>query len=475
MGVLESIVDVGNDIVWGHVLIYLLIATGLFFTLRSGFIQFRLFGPSLATMLGSRRHRSPGDISPFQAFATGLASRVGTGNIAGVAIAITAGGPGAVFWMWATALLGMSSAFAESTLAQLFKVNHRDDTFRGGPAYYIERGLGQRWLGIVFALLLILTFGLVFNAVQANSIVAAIAGAAGDGAVSPEWIGLVLVVITAPIIFGGVRSVARVAELMVPVMAGLYLLMALYITVANIGVLPEVVATIFKSAFGLQQAAGGFAGYAVSQAMMQGIRRGLFSNEAGMGSAPNAAATATTRHPATQGLMQMLGVFIDTIIVCSCTAAIILLSGVYQPGNGMGGVQLTQAAIVSQVGDWGSVFLAVAMFLFAYSSIIGNYAYAEGNVEFIRNSRPVLLVFRLAVLAMVFFGSVQEVKLVWNMADLSMGLMAIVNLVAILLLSRWVFVLAKDYRGQLRLGAAEPVFDRKSYPELDRRLPRDVW
>ncbi|CUA86772.1 amino acid carrier protein [Gulbenkiania indica] len=470
MTALHAFINAGNDLIWGQILIYLLIGTGLYFTLRTGFLQLRLLGRGWTEMVGGRRHGDASDISPFQAFATGLASRVGTGNIAGVAIAIATGGPGAVFWMWLTALLGMSSAFAESSLAQLFKVSHHDNTYRGGPAYYIQRGLGQRWLGIIFALCLILAFGLVFNAVQANSIVAATEGAWGW---DKNIVGLALVVLTAPIIFGGIRSVARVAEWMVPVMALIYILLTLYVLVMHLTELPGVLMLIVKSAFGLQQAAGGLAGYAVSQAMMLGIKRGLFSNEAGMGSAPNAAATATTRHPATQGIMQMFGVFIDTLVICSCTAALILLSGVHE--SGLNGVQLTQKALEAHIGSWGGDFLAVAVFLFAYSSIIGNYAYAEGNVEFIRNSKGVLLVFRLMVLGMVFFGSVGSLPLVWDMADLSMGLMALINLAAILLLSRYVFVLRRDYEQQLKAGVKEPVFDIGRYPDLAQKVGRDAW
>lgn len=472
MELLHTVVNFGNDLLWGQVLIYLLLGTGLFFTLRMGLLQLRLLPRGLTEMLGGRGHRKAGDISPFQAFATGLASRVGTGNIAGVATAIAIGGPGAVFWMWLTALLGMSSAFAESTLAQLFKTNHHDNTFRGGPAYYIQRGLGQRWLGVAFALALILAFGLVFNAVQANSIVAATEGAWGW---NKYWVGLGLVVLTAPIIFGGVRKVAQVAEWMVPVMAAIYLLLALYVVVTHLAELPGILALIVKSAFGVEQAAGGLIGHTIGQAMMQGIKRGLFSNEAGMGSAPNMAATATTRHPATQGIMQMFGVFIDTVVVCSCTAFIVLLSGAYVPGGELKGVQLTQAALSLSLGSWGGHFLAVAMFLFAYSSIIGNYAYAEGNVEFIKNNKAVMLGFRLIVLGMVLFGSIGSMPLVWDMADLSMGLMAIINLAAILLLSRYVFVVQKDYEAQLAAGIREPVFDVRRYPEIAARIEPGIW
>ncbi len=473
MEMLHSLINAGNDLVWGQLLIYILIGVGLFFTVRMGFMQIRLLPRGWQEMLGGRGHNSEGsDISSFQAFATGLASRVGTGNVAGVATAIALGGPGAVFWMWMTALLGMASAFAESTLAQLFKVNHHDGTFRGGPAYYIQKGLGQRWLGIAFSISLIIAFGLVFNAVQANSIVAATEGAWGW---DKNLVAIGLVLMTAPIIFGGIRKVAQVAEWMVPVMAAIYLGMTLFVIFTNLSAVPGIFMLIVKSAFGLEQAAGGFAGYAVSQAMMMGIKRGLFSNEAGMGSAPNAAAAATTAHPASQGIIQMFGVFIDTIIVCSCTAFIVLLSGAYVPGAELKGVQLTQAALSATLGSWGGHFLAVALFLFCFSSIIGNYAYAEGNVEFIKNNKGVMLGFRLLVLFMVGFGAIGSSPLVWDMADLAMGVMALINLFAIVMLSKYVFVLLKDYQQQLKAGKDKPVFDVKKYPEIQAKIHKDVW
>ena len=468
---LHSFIISANDVIWSKVLIGLLLTVGAYFTLRSGGLQLRLFLRGWREMSGGcASERSKGSISPFQAFATGLASRVGTGNIAGVAIAIAAGGPGAVFWMWLTAMLGMASAFAESTLAQLFKVNHHDGTFRGGPAYYIQKGLGCRWLGVLFALCLVLAFGMVFNAVQANSIVAATEGAWGW---NRHVVGVALVALTAPIIFGGVRSVARVAAWLVPVMAGIYLLMACYVLVTHASELPGLIMLILKSAFGLEQAAGGLTGYAVSQAMMMGIKRGLFSNEAGMGSAPNAAATATSSHPASQGAIQMFGVFIDTMLICTATAVIILLSGVYD--HGLSGVALTQKALESQFGGVGASFLAVAMFLFAFSTIIGNYAYAEGNVEFIRSSKLILLVFRLIVLAMVMFGAVASLPMVWDMADFAMGLMALINLMAIVLLSRYFFIVLKDYQRKLKQGDLMPTFKASDYPELADKVDKGIW
>ncbi|WP_283131212.1 alanine/glycine:cation symporter family protein [Enterovibrio norvegicus] len=463
-----SFIDAGNGLLWGSVLIYLLIGSGLYFTVRTGFLQFRSFGHMISLIKGSRSG-ADGGISSFQAFSTSLAARVGTGNMAGVAVAIYLGGPGAVFWMWITALVGMSTSFAESTLAQAYKVNHDDNTFRGGPAYYMEKGLGQRWMGILFAICLIIAFGLAFNGVQSNSIAAAMNTAFGT---DNTWVGILLAVAVAPIIFGGMRSVSRVAELIVPFMAIGYLIVALYVIAINITVLPDIFATIIKSALGFEQAAGG----ALGAAMMQGIKRGLFSNEAGMGSAPNAAATATTRpnHPVAQGYVQMLGVFIDTIVICTATASIILLSGMLDTTSDLTGIALTQAALVTEVGDWGAQFIAIAILLFAFTSLIANYSYGESNIEYIFKSKLAINIYRVAVLAMVVVGAVIDLPTVWALADLSMGMMAIVNLVAVLALSGVVIALLKDYEAQRKEGKT-PTFDRKKFPQLDKQIDKDVW
>lgn len=468
---LHQWVNVVNGPLWDG-LILLLLGTGLFFTLATGFVQVRLFGRSVKEMLGGRKQGSdPHGITPFQAFVTGLASRVGVGNIAGVAIAISLGGPGAVFWMWVVALIGMSSAFAESSLAQLFKVrDHESKHFRGGPAYYITHGLGQRWLGILFALSLIFCFGFVYEAVQSNTIAAA-AGLAWGW--NKHAVGVALVILTAPVIFGGIRRVAKLSETVVPVMAVLYLLMALYIMAANIGLVPQVFGMIFSNAFNYDAAGGGLLGGLISQTMLQGIKRGLYSNEAGQGSAPNAAAAADVKHPVSQGMIQMLGVFVDTIIVCSCTAFIVLISGM-PAGGDYSGAQITQMAIVEQVGAWGADFLAVVLFMFAFTTIIGNYAYAESNVQFIKSHWLILAVFRMGVLAMVYFGAVTSVPLVWDMADMAMGTMAWINLIAILLLSPLVFLLLKDYTAKLKMGK-EPEFKLSEHPGLKRRVKSDIW
>ncbi len=473
MNGIPDLISFMNDLLWGSVLVYLLVGVGIYFTFRLGFIQFRHFGHMFSVLKNSRKADKAG-ISSFQALCTSLAARVGTGNMAGVAVALTAGGPGAIFWMWLIAMLGMATSFAESTLAQLYKTKDHDGNYRGGPAYYMEKGLGMRWMGVLFSIFLIIAFGLVFNAVQANSIANAMHNAFGW---QETYVGIAVVLLSAVVIFGGIKRIARVAEFIVPIMALAYLVLALFVMFANIEKLPAILALIVKSAFGLQEAAAGGLGYAIAQAMINGIKRGLFSNEAGMGSAPNAAASATPYppHPASQGYVQMLGVFMDTIVICSATVAIILMSGEYVPHGEVTGIELTQTALSSQVGDWGGIFVAVAIFFFAFTSIIANYSYAETNLIFLEhNHKAGLGLFRIIVLGMVMFGAVASLPIVWALADVSMGLMAIVNLVAILLLSGTVIKLAKDYNRQLKQGKL-PTFDANDFPELQSQLEDGIW
>ncbi|MEZ8195004.1 alanine/glycine:cation symporter family protein [Vibrio cortegadensis] len=470
---MTDLINLMNDLLWGSILVYLLVGVGIYFTIRLGFIQFRHFGHMFSVLKDSRKADSAG-ISSFQALCTSLAARVGTGNMAGVAVALTAGGPGAIFWMWLIAMLGMATSFAESTLAQLYKTKDDDGNYRGGPAYYMEKGLGMRWMGVLFSIFLIIAFGLVFNAVQANSIAGAMKTAFG---IEEIYVGIGIVLLSAVVIFGGIKRIARTAELIVPVMALAYLGIALFVMFMNLEKVPEVLALIFKSAFGFQEAAAGGLGYAIAQAMIQGIKRGLFSNEAGMGSAPNAAASATPYppHPASQGYVQMLGVFMDTIVICSATVAIILMSGEYVPHGEITGIELTQRALTAQVGPWGGIFVAVAIFFFAFTSIIANYSYAETNLIFLEhNHKAGIGVFRVVVLAMVMFGSMATLPTVWALADVSMGLMAIVNLVAIILLSGIVIKLAKDYNQQLKAGKL-PTFNANDFPELKSQLEDGIW
>lgn len=383
MELLNNWINGVNDILWSYILIIMLLGCAVWFTIKSRFVQFRMIGEMIRLLGDSAGKGEKGEkhISSFQAFAVSLASRVGTGNLAGVATAVAIGGPGSVFWMWLIALLGSSSAFVESTLAQLYKEKGKD-SFIGGPAYYMLHGLGLRWMGVLFAVLISITFGFAFNSVQSNTICAAWEGAFG---IDHAWIGAILTVLTLIVIFGGIQRIARVSSIVVPVMALGYIALALGIVLFNITRLPAVIETILSNAFGWEQAIGG----SVGAALMQGIKRGLFSNEAGMGSAPNVAATAHVSHPVKQGLIQALGVFTDTLIICTCTAFIILFSGAPLDGS-INGVQLTQQALSNEVGSIGSTFVALAILLFAFSSIIGNYYYGEANIRFITSKRSVL-------------------------------------------------------------------------------------
>ncbi|MEC1581824.1 alanine/glycine:cation symporter family protein [Bacillus subtilis] len=447
----NSLINIPSDFIWKY-LFYILIGLGLFFTIRFGFIQFRYF-IEMFRIVGEKPEGNKG-VSSMQAFFISAASRVGTGNLTGVALAIATGGPGAVFWMWVVAAVGMASSFVESTLAQLYKVRDGED-FRGGPAYYIQKGLGARWLGIIFAVLITVSFGLIFNAVQTNTIAGALDGAFH---VNKIVVAIVLAVLTAFIIFGGLKRVVAVSQLIVPVMAGIYILIALFVVITNITAFPGVIATIVKNALGFEQVVGG----GIGGIIVIGAQRGLFSNEAGMGSAPNAAATAHVSHPAKQGFIQTLGVFFDTFIVCTSTAFIILLYSVTPKGDG---IQVTQAALNHHIGGWAPTFIAVAMFLFAFSSVVGNYYYGETNIEFIKTSKTWLNIYRIAVIAMVVYGSLSGFQIVWDMADLFMGIMALINLIVITLLSNVAYKVYKDYAKQRKQGL-DPVFKAKNIPGL---------
>lgn len=454
MQILEWLVGPFNDFIWTYILIAVLLILGFYFTIRTNFVQVRLFGEMFRLMF--EKKDSKDGVSPFQAFTISAASRVGTGNITGVALAIGVGGPGAVFWMWVIAVIGMATAFVESTLAQVYKVTD-GDTYRGGPAYYMEKALGFRKLGIVFAILLTLCFGFIFNAVQSNTISQSFM----DVFNLPDWIiGFILVLVTAIIIFGGVKRIVKVTQLVVPIMATFYLIIALYIVMTNISEIPAVFSLIINQALGLKEVVGG----GIGAALMEGIRRGLFSNEAGMGSVPNAAASASVSHPAKQGLVQSLGVFFDTIIICSATAFIIIISGLYTSGES-NGIILTQNSMAAEIGSWAPFFVAIAILFFAFSSIIGNYYYGESNIEFINAHKSWLTVYRLLVLGMVMFGAMATVEVVWSMADLFMGLMAILNLFAIGALGKIAFKVLQDFVKQRKKGL-NPVFKASSIKGL---------
>ena len=470
---MNELITAVNDVIWSYVLIVALVGCGLWFTWRTKFVQFRMVGEMLRLLTESAvdsvgdqvKGKEKRHISSFQAFAVSVATRVGTGNLAGVATAIVIGGPGAVFWMWLIALIGSATAFVESTLAQLYKQKHKD-SFIGGPAYYIQKGLKQRWMAILFAILITLQFGLSNNSIQANTICGAMQEAFGW---SPIWVGVALATMALFIVFGGIQRIAKVSSVIVPIMAVGYIILALVIIIMNIHLIPHVFKVIILDAFGFSQIAGG----SIGAAMMNGIKRGLFSNEAGEGSAPNAAATASTTHPVKQGLIQALGVFTDTLLVCSCTAFIILISGLYQVPE-LNGIALTQSALQSEIGSIGPMFIAVAIFLFAFSSIIGNYYYGEANIRFITQNNKVITAYRIASAGlMVMFGALASFELVWNIVDLFMAFLTACNLIAIVLLGRYAFRLLDDYRQQKRQGIKEPVFHRSQLPEIEDEL--ECW
>jgi len=456
-----------NDFVWSYILVGCLIVCALWFTWRTHFVQFRMVGEMVRLLGESTGTHDKGEkhVSSFQAFAVSIASRVGTGNLAGVASAIAIGGPGAVFWMWIIALLGAATAFIESTLAQLYKRRHAD-SFIGGPAYYILHGMHCKWMAKLFAVLITLTFCMAYISIQSNTICGAMDKAFS---IAPVWMGVVLAVLSLVIVFGGIQRIAKVSSILVPLMAVGYVLLALVIIIMNIQLIPSVFRLIIENAFGFEQIAGGGLG----ATMMNGIKRGLFSNEAGEGSAPNVAATASTTHPVKQGLIQSLGVFTDTLLVCSCTAFVIIISGLYVNSTDSG-IKLTQIALESEVGTAGPIFIAIAIFFFAFSSIIGNYYYGEANVRFLTQKPSAILVLRVITGGvMVMFGAIASLDLVWSIGDFFMALITICNLIAILTLGKYAFRLLDNYRQQKCAGIKSPVFKRDMMPDIEKDI--ECW
>lgn len=470
MDVFEKYIGLVNGEIW-KVIPYLLIGAGLYFAVRTLVVQVRMIPEMFHSVRDPRpKGMTKADdegISSFKAFTISAASRVGTGNVAGVAVAITLGGPGAVFWMWVIALLGGATAFVESTLAQLWKTRESDGTYRGGPAYYLTKGLNARWLGVIFAIAITFTFGFVYNAIQSNSIVEAFGTSLGitigenDG-LFRAGVGAVLAVITGLIIFGGVKRIANFTQIVVPFMALLYLVVGVIVVIMNITEVPGMIALIIKHAFGLQEVAGA----TIGMAFTNGMRRGLFSNEAGQGSAPNAAATATVSHPVKQGLVQTLGVYFDTLLVCSITAFIILLgTDITTLDGNVQGAALTQAALANTIGAWGIHFVTVIVFFLAFSSVIGNYYLAQANLEFFTESKAVLNIFRLVVMGFVFFGAIGSVPVVWALGDTFAALMVLINLVAIIPLGGVAVKLLKNY-DQQKVKGLDPIFHRDMLPEV---------
>lgn len=470
-GIIEAygkVVGVLSNWMYSYILIILLVGAGIYFTIRTKGIQFRALKEAIRVVMEPKEDEK--SISSFQALMISTASRVGTGNIAGISTALCIGGPGAVFWMWLTALLGSASAFIESSLAQIYKRKAADGSSYGGPAYYIQAVLKKRWLGIVFASVLILTYMGGFNMVASFNI--------SDSfrrydfyqpGTTPLIVGVVLALIFGICIFGGSRRISRITEVIVPLMGIFYIGVSLFIVITHLNLLPGVIASIFKGAFNLSAIFGGFAGSAI----MQGIKRGLFSNEAGVGSAPNASASAGVSHPAKQGLVQMLSVYIDTIVICSATGFMLLCSGV-APEGGIAGMPYVQEAVAGSLGSFGSVFITVALFMFAFTTLIGNFYYAEMGLRYICDKAPgkaLLNTFRVAAALIVCLGATMDFSVVWDTADVLMGLMALINLPVIVILSKPAIHCMQDYFRQKAQGK-NPVFRAK---DIGLKTKTDFW
>ncbi|MCE5981894.1 alanine/glycine:cation symporter family protein [Pseudomonas sp. LF19] len=458
--------EVINDFLSGKVLIVLIVGLGSYFTIRSRFVQLRYFTHMFSVFRDSLRSSSE-QLSSFQALMLSLAGRVGAGNIAGVGIAVTLGGPGAVFWMWVTALVGMSSSFIECTLGQLYKRCDSEGQYRGGPSYYIEHGLGKRWLGMVMAFLLLITFGFAFNGLQAHAVTHSLNNAFQF---DTTYTGIALAVLLGLVFIGGIKRIAAVADLLVPVKTLAYIAVTLYVIVLQFDQVPDMLMTIVRSAFGLDQAFGGLVGSAI----IMGVKRGVFANEAGLGSAPNVAAVAQVDHPIAQGVVQAFSVFLDTFIICTCTALLILLSGFYTPGFEGDGIALTQNSLAAVVGDWGRIFISVALALFVFTSILYNYYLGESNLRFlVGDNRKALIGYRALVLLLIFWGAVQNLGTVFAFADITMTCLAFVNLIALALLFKVAMRVLRDYDDQRAAGVKTPVFDSAKFADLD--LDTKAW
>jgi len=458
--------EVINDFLSGKVLIVLIVGLGGYFTVRSRFVQLRHFLHMFSVFRDSLRNSSD-QLSSFQALMLSLAGRVGAGNIAGVGIAVTLGGPGAVFWMWVTALVGMASSFFECTLAQAYKRCDPDGQYRGGPSFYIQHGLGKRWLGMVMAVLLLVTFGFAFNGLQSHAVTSSLNDAFG---LSTTWTGVGLAALLGLVFFGGIKRIAAVADLLVPVKTLAYIAVSLYVIVLQFDQVPEMLATIVRSAFGLDPVFGGLLGSAI----VMGVKRGVFANEAGLGSAPNVAAVAQVEHPVAQGVVQAFSVFLDTFVICTCTALVILLSGFYTPGFEGDGIALTQNSLANVVGEWGRVFISVALSLFVFTSILYNYYLGENSLRFlIGDNRKAVLVYRAIVLLLIFWGAIENLETVFAFADITMTLLAFVNLIALAMLFKIGLRLLRDYDAQRSAGIKVPVFDARQFADLD--LDPKAW
>ena len=455
--------EVINDFLSGKLLIVLIVGLGGYFTIRSRFVQFRHFFHMFAVFRDSLRSSS-GQLSSFQALMLSLAGRVGAGNIAGVGIAVTLGGPGAVFWMWVTALVGMASSFFECSLGQLYKRCDAEGQYRGGPSYYIQHGLGKRWLGMIMAVLLLVTFGFAFNGLQSHAVTHSLNDAFK---ISPSYAGVGLAILLGLVFVGGIKRIAAVADLLVPIKTLVYIAVTLYVIGVQFEHVPHMLMTIVKSAVGMDEVFGGLIGSAI----VMGVKRGVFANEAGLGSAPNVAAVAQVEHPVAQGVVQAFSVFLDTFVICTCTALLILLSGFYTPGFEGDGIALTQNSLAAVVGDWGKLFISVALALFVFTSILYNYYLGENSLRFLLGeNRKAIIGYRVLVLALILWGAVEDLGTVFAFADITMTLLAFVNLIALAMLFKIALRVLKDYDAQLKAGIKTPVFDSSQFPDLDLDL-----
>lgn len=463
-----------SDALWSpYFMVPILLIGAIYFSYKTKFVQFRLFKTAINKIKSSGSHSTEEDeISSFQAFAIGVAARVGTGNMAGVAIAIVTGGPGAIFWMWVMALLGGATAFIEATTAQLFKVPDEEVRYRGGPAYYLKNQLNKPILGIVFAATL--TFGYVYAmlGLQTNTTATAVANqlATFNPDINTQAvllvIGALFAVVTAYVIFSGTKSIAKASTIIVSVMTVLYFAMVFLVIILNITKVPAMLSLIVSSAFDPRSVAGGTIGSIISI----GFRRGLVSNEAGQGTSANAAAAASTAHPASQGLIQSLGVFTDTILVCTATAFVLLLSGVDMVGSD--GIVLTQSAFETTLGHWSSILLTLSLFFFAISTILGMYYYGQSNFEFIFGGHKYLKLYKVSVVVFIFFSAIVQTQALWNFTDIATAIMALINVYALFRLRKYPMLLLKDYEEQLKAGVEDPQFDASKY-ELTKDL--DIW
>ncbi|SMQ27169.1 alanine or glycine:cation symporter, AGCS family [Pseudomonas helmanticensis] len=458
--------DIINDFLSGKILIPLVLGLGSYFTARSRFVQLRYFTHMFSVLHGSWRAGSH-QLSSFQALTLSLAGRVGTGNIVGVGIAVSMGGPGAVFWMWITAFLGMSSSLFECTLGQLYKRSDGNGLYRGGPSWYIQHGLDKRWLGMIAAVLLLVTFGFAINGLESHAVSHSLKDAFG---VPPMWSGLALCLMLGAVFIGGIKRIAAVADLLVPLKVLAYIGVTTYVLVLQFDQVPTMLMSIIKNAFGMDEAFGGLIGSAI----IMGVRRGVFSNEAGLGSAPNVASVAKVGHPVAQGVVQALSVFIDTFVICTCTALLILLSGFYTQGFEGDGIALAQNSLAAVVGEWGRMFISVVLALFVFTAMLYNYYLGENSLRFMFGEpRKTLILYRLLVLFLVLWGSIEDLSTVLAFADITMTLLALVNLIGMALLFNICLRLLRDYDEQRRAGIQAPVFDPTLFSDLD--LDPGAW